>query len=418
VNDAGGHADLTAGLDGLLVEADAAVARRRTLPDARFPIHTCYVPADAYTAATIGEWGEQARQVLAAHAEHPELPDVLGLTPQLLAEVLPRAQAMLELRPVQDLRIDFEDGYGLRSDAEEDTHAALAATALAATRDRTGWAGLRVRSMEAATRQRAVRTLAGFLAALQAAGGDPTGLIVTLPKVSHPDQVRAMSVICFRLEARHNLPPGTLRLEVQIELPAAVLAADGTAPAGAFIDAAGGRCDGLHFGTYDYSAALGIDPAEQRADHPAAEHAKAVLQLAAAGRGVRVVDGSSNVLPIGSAVLDAWRIQARIVRRALVLGITQGWDLHPAQLPCRYLVTLGHLRSGVPTACARLSAYRSRAAGGFLDEPATEAALRGFLDRALVLGAMDPDEAPRPPERVHSGPTAIHGGPNAETTVS
>jgi citrate lyase beta subunit len=332
--------------------------------------------------------------VLVAHAGHPDLPAVLGLTPELLAEVLPRARTMLDRMPVQDLRIDFEDGYGRRSDAAEDMHAALAATALAATRDRTGWAGLRVRSMEAATRQRAVRTLARFLAALRAADGDPTGLIVTLPKVSHPDQVRAIGLICSRLEARHDLPAGTLRLEVQIELPAAVLAADGTAPCGGFIDAAGGRCDGLHFGTYDYTAALGIDPAEQRADHPAAEHAKAVLQLAAAERGVRVVDGSSNVLPVGDTVLEGWRIQARIVRRALVLGITQGWDLHPAQLPCRYLVTLGHLRAGVPTACARLSAYRSRAAGGFLDEPATEAALRGFLDRALVLGAMDPGEAP------------------------
>jgi citrate lyase beta subunit len=394
VSDDAASADLTAGLDALLAQADAAVARRLPVPSGRFPIHTCYVPADAYTTATVEDWGYRARRVLTAHAEHPDLPDVLGLTPELLAQVLPRARAMLDRMPVQDLRIDFEDGYGRQTEAEEDRHASLAATALATTRGRTGWAGLRIRSMEAPTRDRGVRTLGGFLAAFCDAGGDPTGLIVTLPKVSHPDQVRAVDLVCARLEVRHGLPAGALRLEVQIELPAAVLAADGTAPAVAFLDAAGGRCDGLHFGTYDYSAALGIDPAEQRADHPAAEHAKAVLQLAAAGRGARVVDGSSNVLPLGGAVLDAWRIQARIVRRALVHGVSQGWDLHPAQLPCRYLVTLGHFRSGVPAARARLSAYRSRADAGFLDEPATEAALRGFLDRARLLGAIDPDEAP------------------------
>jgi citrate lyase beta subunit len=384
--------DLAAGLDALLADADAAVARRQPAPGGRFPIHTCYVPADVYTAETVDRWGSHARQALDEYAGHPDLPEALGLSPDLLAEVVPRTRAMLDRMPVQDLRIDFEDGYGRRPDAEEDAHVTHAATALAGTRTRTDWAGLRIRSMEVATRHRAVRTLAGFLAAFCAAGGGPTGLIVTLPKVSHPDQVRAMDLVCARLESRHGLPAATLRLEVQIELPAAVLAADGTAPAVAFLDAAGGRCDGLHFGTYDYSAALGIDPAEQRADHPAAEHAKAVLQLAAAGRGVRVVDGSSNVLPVGDAVLDAWRIQARIVRRALVLGISQGWDLHPGQLPCRYLVTLGHLRSGAPAAGARLTAYRSRAAGGFLDEPATEAALQGFLDRAVALGAVDPDE--------------------------
>jgi citrate lyase beta subunit len=198
------------------------------------------------------------------------------------------------------------------------------------------------------------------------------------------------------VEDVHGLPAGALRCELQVELPEAVLAADGTATAVALVAAAEGRCDGLHYGTYDYSAALGIDPAEQRADHPAAEHAKAVLQVAAARTGVRLVDGSSNVLPIGdaAAVLAAWRTQARVVRRALTWGIAQGWDLHPAQLPCRYLVTFGHLRAGVPAARDRLAAYRARAASGVLEEPATERALLAFLTRALACGAIDPDEAP------------------------
>lgn len=249
-----------------------------------------------------------------------------------------------------------------------------------------------------------MRTLATFLAAYLAAGGDPgvpgapadpgragAGLIVTLPKVSSPDQARGLAHACSRLEAAHGLPPGALRIELQIELPAAILDIDGTVTASRLISAAGGRCDGLHFGTYDYSAALGLDPAEQRADHPAAEHAKVVLQVAAAGRGVRVVDGSSNLLPVGDrgAVLAAWRAQARVVRAALTRGIAQGWDLHPAQLPCRYLVTLGHLRAGAPQARARLAACRARAATGVLEEPATEHALRAFLARAVACGAID-----------------------------
>lgn len=382
---------LLAELDALLVRADAAVAARLPAPTDHQPIHTCYVPADRYDAGTVEDWGRQARAALAAHADHPGLPGALGLAPDLLAEVLPRVQSALESMPVQDVRIDFEDGYGLRPDAEEDAAAAAAGAACAATRAQTLLAGLRIRSLEAPTRPRAVRTLSMFLAAYTDAGADPSGLVVTLPKVSHPDQVAALGIVCSRLEQAHALPAGALRIELQVELPAAVLARNGTATASALLDAAHGRCLGLHFGTYDYSAALGVDPAEQRADHPAAEHAKAVLQVASAGRGVRVVDGSSNVLPVGDpdAVLAAWRIQARVVRRALVWGIAQGWDLHPAQLPCRYLVTLGHLRAGAPAAQARLEAYQARAASGILDEPATETALRAFLARATHLGAID-----------------------------
>ncbi|MGQ0468232.1 MAG: DUF6986 family protein [Sporichthyaceae bacterium] len=377
-------------LDVLLVRADAAVAARLPASTARQPIHTCYVPADRYDAGTVAAWGREAGATMAAYADHPGLADALGLAPEILAAVVPRVEAALATMPVQDVRIDFEDGYGLRPDAEEDAVAVAAGAALADTRAHTLLAGLRIRSLEPATRHRAVRTLALFLAAYLESGGDPTELVVTLPKVSHPDQVRALNLVCAHLESRHDVPAGTFRTELQIELPAAVLAPDGTATAAGLLDAAEGRCLGLHFGTYDYSAALGIDPAEQRADHPAAEHAKAVLQLAAAGRGVRVVDGSSNVLPVGDAdaVLNAWRIQARVIRRALVWGIAQGWDLHPAQLPCRYLVTLGHLRAGAPAAQARLDAYQARAASGVLDEPATEMALQAFLTRARDLGAI------------------------------
>ena len=229
---------------------------------ARQPVHTCYVPADRYSADTIAEWGAAAQLVLAATADHPGLADALGLTPDLLAAVLPRVQAKLDAEPVEDLRIDFEDGYGKRTDAEEDAAAAAAGAALAATRARTPSAGLRIRSLEAPTRTRAVRTLATFLATFTAAGGDAAGLIVTLPKVSHPDQVRALVLACARLESVHGLAGGAVRCELQVELPEAVLGTDGAAMAGRLIDAAAGRCDGLHYGTYDYSAALGIDPAE------------------------------------------------------------------------------------------------------------------------------------------------------------
>jgi hypothetical protein len=151
-----------------------------------------------------------------------------------------------------------------------------------------------------------------------------------------------------------------------------------------------GRITGLHYGTYDYSAATGIAGQHQSLEHPAADFAKAVMQAAAAGTGVHVSDGSTNVLPVGDgpAVHAAWRLHARLVRRSLERGFYQGWDLHPAQLPTRYLATYAFFADGLPEALLRLAAWGGRGASGFLDEPATAYALAGFVSRAVDCGAV------------------------------
>jgi len=150
----------------------------------------------------------------------------------------------------------------------------------------------------------------------------------------------------------------------------------------------------LHYGTYDYSAACGIAAGYQSTEHPVADHAKAVMQVAAAGTGVRLSDGSTNVLPVGDApaVRRAWELHARLVRRSLERGFYQGWDLHPAQLPTRYAATYAFFRDGLPAAADRLRAYLDRRESGILDEPATARALAGFLRRGLDCGAFDRDE--------------------------
>jgi citrate lyase beta subunit len=315
----------------------------------------------------------------------------------LLAEVRPRVAAKLAREPVEDLRVDFEDGYGRRGDDEEDAAATTAGATLGAAHaagTAPAFAGLRHKSLEADTRPRAVRTLDLFLDAYLGAGGDPAALIVTCPKVSAPEQVAALVALCSGLEAAHGVTSGSLRFELQIETPPAVLGPDGTATTACMLGAADGRCMALVYGTYDYSAALGVAPHEQRSDHPVAEHAKAVMQVVAANTGVRVSDGSSNILPVGdhAAVLDAWRVQARLVWRALRGGLYQGWDMHPAQLPARFLVTYAFFRQGAPAAAARLRAYRSKAESGVMDEPATERALVAYLARGVGCGALDPNE--------------------------
>jgi citrate lyase beta subunit len=363
-------------LDRRLAPVDAAL--RRDYPGeapGRQPVHTVYVPADRAGPDVVAQWRDAA---LAALDGYPPLPFAQELRERVLAKLV--------REPIEDLRVDFEDGYGTRTDAEEDAAARAAARVLTAA-DRPPFVGIRCKSLDERTRRRAVRTLDVLLDAL---GEVPDGFVVTLPKVSAAEQVSAMVVLCGRLERGYRLSR-PLRFEVQIETPAAVLGADGVATVARIVHAGEGRCAGLHYGTYDYSAACGVAAGQQSLAHPVADHAKAVMQVAAAGTGVRLSDGSTNVLPVGDpdAVHAAWRLHAGLVRRSLERGFYQGWDLHPAQLPTRYAATYAFFREGLPAAAGRLRAYLDRRAGGVLDEPATASALAGFLRRGVDCGAFD-----------------------------
>ena len=222
----------------------------------------------------------------------------------------------------------------------------------------------------------------------------PTGFVVTLPKVTSVDQVAAMVRVAERLEQAHGLANGQLRFEIQIETPQSIVGADGSAPVAPMIHTAAGRCTGLHYGTYDYSAACGVAAANQSMEHPVADHAKAVMQVAAAATGVRVCDGSTNVVPVGTdeQVRAAVRLHARLVRRSLERAYYQGWDMHPGHLATRYLATYAFYREGLAAAAERLRNYLSRTEGGVLDEPATAQALAAFLARGLHCGALSDGE--------------------------
>ena len=364
-------------------------------PGTRQPVHTVYVPADRVDARTAASWGAAALALLDELAPDPRAAgEVSGLGTAVTEQVRARVRAKLAAQPVEDLRIDLEDGYGARPDAEEDAAAVAAAGELGrllGMRAGPSFGGIRFKSLEPATRRRGLRSLELFVGALHAAGPLPAGLVVTLPKVTSVEQVRAMVSVCQRLEQSHGLPAGRLRFEIQVETPQAVLGPDGTATVARMVHAAGGRAAGLHYGTYDYSAACGIAAADQSMEHPAADHAKAVMQVAAAGTGVRLSDGSTNVLPVGSPeqVRAALRLHARLVTRSLRRGYYQGWDMHPGHLLTRYLATYAFYRGGLDAAAQRLRGYLSGTGGAVLDEPATAQALAGFITRGLHCGAVD-----------------------------
>ncbi|MGN0101380.1 MAG: DUF6986 family protein [Dietzia sp.] len=407
--------------DVALAAVDALAARRfPDPPPTRQPVHTLYLPADRVHGDVVAETGSAA---LAAFDEH--LPDPGALQrvfraslvsggahdPAQARELHALVRAKLASEPIEDLRIDFEDGFTQRGvpadmrDRDEDAHVDRVLAALVTGR-RDGPAtaalppfwGVRFGSFDPATRRRGIATVARVVAALAAAPHRDrllAGFRPTLPKVTAVEQVRVMAALCGDLETAHGLAAGTLRFEIQIETPQSICGPDGTALVARLVHAADGRCLGLHYGTYDYSASLGIAAEYQAIDHPAADHAKAVMQVAAAGTGVALSDGSTNRLPVGEAdaVHDAWRLHATLVDRSLRRGFYQGWDLHPAQLVSRYVATYAFYRRSVPDACARLAAYLGTGPdAGYLDEPATARALAAFCLRALDCGAVTADE--------------------------
>ncbi len=387
-------------LDTRLADADAALVAQFPGDRAgRQPVHTVYVAADRYHRGLVGEWGAEAAAAVDAHR---------ALFDELVGdeEIVARVRRKLAAEPIEDLRIDFEDGYGTRPDPAEDDDAAAAAAGLAASlAEDTAppFSGIRIKSLEGPTRRRSVRTFIAFIDALAGARGEGEGegeagrisldrFVTTLPKVTSVEQVEAMVHLCERAEAAAGT--GRLRFEIQVETPQSILSPDGAALVARMVHASAGRCTALHYGTYDYSAFCGIAAPYQSMAHPVADHAKLVMQAAAAGTGVRLSDGSTNVLPVGddAGVRRGWELHLELVRRSLERGYYQGWDLHPAQLPSRYAATFAFYRDGLAGAERRLRDYFERTDSEILDEPATVRALADYTLRALHCGAATADE--------------------------
>ncbi|MBI4420703.1 MAG: phosphoenolpyruvate kinase, partial [Gemmatimonadetes bacterium] len=332
--------------------------------------------------------GAEALLALAAHApDAARLAAALGWPASAGVTLYPRIREKLTREPVEDYRLDFEDGYGVRPDLEEDATAEAAAAEVArglAHGTLPPCIGIRIKSFNRASRRRAERTLSRFLDVLLGLSGGrvPPNFVVTLPKVAVPKHAAALANLLGRLEKRHRLERGVLKLELMVETPQALVGADGRSPLPALVRAARGRCVGVPFGVYDFTTALGITPAEQRMRHPVCDAARHQMQIGLAGSGVTLCDGATNVLPVGDrdAVLRAWRLHYEDVRHSLANAYYQGWDLHPAQLPTRYAAVFSFFLESLEAASLRLKSFLQRAAesslaDGVFDDAATGQAL-------------------------------------------
>jgi citrate lyase beta subunit len=344
----------------------------RSWPVGRQPVHTCYVPAGRVIASTVGDWGREALESIEP-----------SLLPALPDGVLDRVRAKLAREPIEDLRIDFEDGYGAPEDDVEDMDAESTAHLVSRWLEEETAPpsfGLRIKSFDTkALRERGLRTLDIFLTAL---GEVPPGFVITFPKVTSVHQVEVFGEVL-------DLFGKELRFEIQVETTQSIVDDQGRLAIPQFIKAGNGRVTGLHFGTYDYTAGCGLSAAQQHLAHGACDFARHVMQVSAAGTGVRLSDGSTNVLPVGDQKKHGWETHYGLVRRSLEHGFYQGWDLHPAQLVTRYAAVYAFYREGLDADAARLKSYVQRVSGGVLDEPATAQALSSFFLRAVDCGALD-----------------------------
>jgi citrate lyase beta subunit len=324
----------------------------------------------------------------------------------------------LKTEPVEDFRIDFEDGFGNRPDEEEDATAINAANELAkGMKQKTisPFIGIRIKPFTEDHKNRGARTLDIFLTALfeKTKGKLPENFIVMLPKVTIPEQVITLVRLFEIIEKKNDLKPGTLKMETMVEATQIIMDDEGRNPLMKIIRAGEGRCIAAHFGTYDYTASCGITAKYQTMAHPVCDFAHHMTKVALGGTGIFLSDGATNVIPVAphrgekltskqkkenkESVHHAWRIGYDHTMHSLINGFYQGWDLNPAQLPMRYAATYNFFLSSMDDAIHRLKIFVERAAistltGDIFDDAATGQGLFNFFLKAMNCGAISEEE--------------------------
>jgi len=416
----------------------------------RQPVHTVYGGAQLFKETTIANLGKIAQRNLLAYAPnfvvlakalelpyHDKLPDDNAEATALAAELdglsaadckkhaawLPytvynKVKAKLEREAVEDFRIDFEDGFGNRPDAEEDATAEFTALETAKAIESgslSPFLGIRIKPFTEELKERSIRTLDIFVSTLvHATGGKlPENFVVTLPKVTIPEQVTAL-IQCFEvLEKNTGLNAGDLKMEFMVETTQSIMDGNGVNPLKAIVKAAQGRCTGAHFGTYDYTASCNITANYQVMDHPVCDFAHHMMRVALGQTGIFLSDGATNVMPVGphrgkdlteaqmqentEVVHDAWKVGYDHIRHSLFHGYYQGWDLNPAQLPIRYAAVFSFFLENYDAAAERLSNFMEKAgqatlSGDVFDDAATGQGLLNYFLKALNSGAIDEAE--------------------------
>jgi citrate lyase beta subunit len=391
----------------------------------RQPVHTVYGGAQIFKADTAQKLGATALKSLEENAPNASaFAKAVGITGTKKYQTIlyKRIIEKLEREPVEDFRIDFEDGYGNRPDAEEDGHAAFTAEEIVRGMNNNSlppFIGIRIKPFTEELKIRSIRTMDIFTSTvLEKSGGKlPANFVVTLPKVVAPEQVSALVDLFEILEAKCQLRPGTLKLEIMVETPQSVINSNGVCALPLLIAAAKGRCVAAHFGVYDYTASMNITAAHQSMTHPSCDFAREMMKVSLAGTGIWISDGATNIMPVGphrplkgkklppkqlrenrAVVHRVWKLNMEHLNHSLMNAYYQGWDLHPAQFPVRYAAVYSFFLEGLEAASLRLKTFVEKAAqatliGDVFDDAATGQGLLNYFLRGINCGAITEEEA-------------------------
>ena len=386
----------------------------------RQPVHTLYGGANLFKSDAPIALGNRALEILETYApNHEVFGKAFGLTggTDFSKRIYDKVVAKLKSEAIEDFRIDFEDGYGNRSNEEEDATAVSTAIEVAkGMREKTlsPFIGIRVKPFTEEMKERGLRTLDIFVSTLvkETNGKLPDNFVVMLPKVTIPEQPETLANFFTILEEELGLEKGVLKMEMMVETTQAIMDIDGTNPLYRFIKAAQGRCIAMHFGTYDYTASCSITAKYQEMDHPVCDFAHHVTKVALAHTGIWLSDGATNTMPIGphrgdltpaqeeenrQVVHRAWKKGYDHIRHSLWNGYYQGWDLNPAQFPMRYAAVYAFFLESYDDAVDRLKTFVDKAAratliGDVFDDAATGQGLLNYFLRALNSGAITEEE--------------------------
>ena len=385
----------------------------------RQPVQTVYGGAHLFKSDTAPRLGALSLRALETYApDAAAFAEALDLPDSLAATIYERVLEKLKREPVEDFRIDFEDGYGTRTDEEEDGHAVSAAQEAAkglADGTLPPFLGIRIKTFSEELHARSIRTMDLFITTLaqQTGGRLPDNFVVTLPKIVSPSEVTALADFFDLLEPQLNLPLNSLKMEMMIETTQSIINERGEANLPLLLKAARGRCVATHFGTYDYTASCSITAAYQDMLHPACDFARNMMQVSFGGTGIWLSDGATNIMPVAPhrgeltaeqkaenhvVVHRAWKLHYNHVRHSLANAFYQGWDLHPAQFPTRYAAVYTFFLEGLAAASERLSNFVAKAAqatlvGDVFDDAATGQGLLNYFLRAINCGALTEQEA-------------------------
>ena len=129
----------------------------------RQPVHTFYGGAHLFTADGARKLGALAEKSLIDYApDAATFALATGIAPKFAETIYDRVLHKLRREPIEDIRLDFEDGYGNRTDEEEDATCDSAAAEVAkGLKESTlpPFIGIRIKPLNEEMKRRSLRTL-------------------------------------------------------------------------------------------------------------------------------------------------------------------------------------------------------------------------------------------------------------------